>query len=1005
MARGVLAAVSGCFLLSGFAALIYQTAWTREFAFVFGTSEQAVAMVLSAYMGGLAAGSAVAARFLHRVTRPVLWYAILEGAIALCAFAVPEALTLSTRLYVAVFGGQPMPPDAGDGVLTLYTLVASMGILLVPTALMGATLPLLIRSVVDRDEVVGSRVGFLYAINTLGAVFGTVVAGFVLLPTLGLRGTLWVAVATNGLVFVLAALVARAERTPPRPAPGAESRPRASWILPTILLSGFVSFGYEVLWFKLLVHLVGASVHAFSTMLASFLIGIALGSTLASPLARDRRTATRGFAVAQIGVALASAFAYVFLDSLPGLAARMDGDGSRRLIDAGLSVLVLLPSTLCIGATFPFAVRILARDETEAGGATARVYAWNTLGAIAGAVGTGFVLLPWLGFAGMLTLLLATGLVLAFVAALATTPRLRIPAAVAVALGASLLVVRPEPPWELLRTGPLTRTPQGGEIVFHEVGRSTTVMVRRLRSEFVLSTSGLPEASVGGTLSRTGKFAVARWLGAVGALARPEGESMLMVGLGGGLAIEAVPQTIRELHVVELEPAVVAANRFIAPDRARDPLSDPRVRVIENDARAAMALTERRYDVVASQPSHPWTAGASNLYTREFFELVKQRLVPGGVFVQWMGLNFIDLDLLGVLLATLLDTFEHVQVYQPEGAAGIQFVASDEPLDLVAGTERALARDPETLASIGIHEPADVEVSLVLDSRGAKLLAAGATINRDRRNRLQTRSPGVIGRSAIGRGLGKEIGRRDAIGRVVERLGPQATIEALWRHGHFQRLSTLSSAIRDRGWQAYARGLIASSVGDPVRAVAALSVALRERPGLRLARARLLELGRADWLRRGETPPLLEPLRPPERDWLDAARALADAGAPLDPGVEARLAAIDPADPMGPAADRLRAESRLREDSGSAHREALALIDGAGLRSRPSPADVLLRARLTLALGDVPETLQSVHEVVPWAERRRAAVDAAAFLELLEGIEDERAGALRSRLQRIASGA
>src|SRR5688572_21906346 len=207
-----------CFLLSGIAALIYQTAWTRQFAIVFGTSELAVATVLAAYMGGLALGAWLAEGFLPRVTRPVLTYALLELGIALGAmFAVPFLLWLSNMALVALFGGQPSPPDSDHAGTTLFYLVSAFAALALPTTLMGATLPMLARYAVVEEAQIGRRIGLLYATNTAGAVFGALLTAFLLLPELGLTRTVWIAAVLNAIVFLLAVALARRmphEKTP-----------------------------------------------------------------------------------------------------------------------------------------------------------------------------------------------------------------------------------------------------------------------------------------------------------------------------------------------------------------------------------------------------------------------------------------------------------------------------------------------------------------------------------------------------------------------------------------------------------------------------------------------------------------------------------------------------------------------------------------------------------------------------------------------------------------------
>ena len=656
-----------CFFLSGFAALIYQTAWTRQLAFVFGTSELAVATVLAAYMGGLAVGAAAAARVVGAVRRPLLVYGLLELGIALSALAVPAAIDGATSLYVGIFGGSPNLPDARGLARAFFYLGSSFSILLIPTALMGATLPLLVRQTVRRESEIGSHVGRLYATNTAGAVAGAVATGFALLPTLGLERTIWVGVGANGLVFAGAMLLARGARAledPPQRAPAARvTRSPGRWILPLVLVSGAVSFSYEVLWSRLLTHLLGGSLQGFTTMLATLLAGIALGSAVASRVAKSPERAARGFAWAQLGTAALSLMTFSLLDQVPALFRALSVQtGAQLFADAVAGAVILLPAALCIGATFPFAVRVLARHEADAGPASARVFAWNTLGAIAGAVGAGFFLIPALGYAGALTLGVATNLALALAATLSGSGKRRRVAWVA-AVGLCFFAVLPlDPPWNLLRASAVGGDVGAGDTAYFGVGRSATVLLVRRNGGWRLRSNGLSEARVvprGGNVG--GSSLLPQWLGAMASLARPEARSLLVVGLGGGSLLEAVPRLIESIDVVELEPEVIAANRTIASQRRADPLSDPRVRLVVNDARGALLLTDKRYDAIVSQPSHPWRPGASHLFTREFFELAREHLVPSGVLVQWMTPRFADAALLRTLVATLLEVFPHVR--------------------------------------------------------------------------------------------------------------------------------------------------------------------------------------------------------------------------------------------------------------------------------------------------------------------------------------------------------
>lgn len=978
-----------CFLLSGFAALIYQTAWTRSLSFVFGTSELAVATVLAAYMAGLSAGSAVAARLADRVRRPVLVYGLLEAGIAASALAVPACIRLTTRLQVALFGGSPGLPEAEGGGSALFFLLASFAVLALPTGFMGATLPLLARQAAPTERQIGPRVGLLYAVNTLGAIAGTLGAAFALLPLLGLRGTLYAAAGVNAVVFLLAVVLSRR-----LPAPDAHaSRPgRASFsfVLPAVLLSGAVSFTYEVLWTRLLSHLLGGSVHAFAVMLAAFLTGITAGSAAAAALAREPASSLRRFGLCQLGVAATGVAAYALADRLPELAGGLEAAlGSRTAADAALGVVVLLPATLFIGATFPFAVRVLAGSAAEVGGATGRVYAWNTVGAIAGALGAGFWLIPAAGFAGTVRLAAAASLLLALGAGLlAPVPgRWLRPAAV---LGLVLLLLhRPDPPFTLLRTGALERRPAEGKAVFYAVGRSATVLVLDEGNQWSLRTNGLPEATIQGPDGRPGKYLADRWMGLLPSLLRPEARSLLAVGLGGGVALELVPSALREIAAVELEPEVVAANRHLSGLRARDPLSDPRLRVRINDARAALSLTSRSFDAIVSQPSHPWTAGASHLYTREFFRIVADRLAPGGVFVQWMGLGFVDAELLRVLLATLLDTFAHVRLYQPSASGLVLLAASSAPFGPPPDPAALPPDDARMLAALGVYTAEDLAAARLLDTEGARSFAAGAPVSTDDRNLLQMRSPSVLGRGLTPAALPRLVGELDAWGGgdLPGELDGEWLVRGLLRQGFPSRADRLAAALPSAGARHVARGLIADYLGDPARAGTHYEAALRA-PGARHARELLFALrGRALASRPEALRRRFAPLRPDEETLLRAWAAERAGDLEALRALEAGLARVPPGDALQEEALRLRALHRLGSGIPAACREALPLYDQL-LAIRGRPVDFLRRARAAACAGNASEAVETVAQLAAFVpsrpDIRGVAREALAFLRSLE---------------------
>ncbi|MEO1084192.1 MAG: hypothetical protein AAFY88_08110 [Acidobacteriota bacterium] len=316
-----------CFVLSGAAGLIYQTAWTDELSLAFGTSELAVAAVLAAYMAGLMAGAWTIERLLSRVRRPLRTYAWLEVGIAATALLVPVGIAAAQRLQVALFS-QPEMGGIGASSAFFY-LAVSFAVLLPPVALMGATLPLLILHSVRSDEDVARRTGLLYGANTVGAAVGALVTAFVILPALGLEPTVWIAVALNLLVAAIALFGIRGGATALAAPKAAPANARSTelggrrFVLPVMLLSGAVAFGWEILWTRLLGHLLGGSIYAFGLMLGVFLIGLAAGSALTSRLSPKSSAATaEWFAVTQLGVALCSWLAF--------LGAEEEGGGEER---------------------------------------------------------------------------------------------------------------------------------------------------------------------------------------------------------------------------------------------------------------------------------------------------------------------------------------------------------------------------------------------------------------------------------------------------------------------------------------------------------------------------------------------------------------------------------------------------------------------------------------------------------------------------------------------------
>ena len=958
----VFAGVVACFFLSGLAALLYQTAWLRQFSLVFGTSELAVATVLAAYMGGLALGSGIAGRYAGRVTRPVLVYGILEAGIALSALAVPLLLLAARALYASMLGDQPAPPDAAAIGQPIFYLLVAFVVLAIPTGFMGATLPLLIRYAVRTDAEVGPRVALLYAINTAGAVFGTVAAAFVLLPALGLNRTVWVGVAVNALVFVIAAALARDRRDS---APADEAviagapdgfvsaciRPlfersaslgdrltavfhaQPAWMLPLMLVSGANAFLYEVLWTRMLAHVMGGSIYAFATMLAAFLTGIALGGGLAGKVAETRERAAVAFAFTQVAIGALSIGVYAWMGPLIP-------DVRTTAALALFAVAVMLPATIFIGATLPLAVRVLARDESEATVGTARIYAWNTIGAIIGAILAGFVLIPGLGFEGSIRIAVGVNFVLALWAAACVARPSPVPVGIACAgIAAVLAVYSPTRPQAVVLSSGFSVTYSAPpRELYYAVGRSSTVTLLASGTNYYLRTNGLPEATVA-VKGRPPNMDTQKWLTALPVAARPDTRNMLVVGFGGGVALEGVPPSVESVDVVELEPEVIVANRQLAGMRDIDPLADPRFNIVINDARNALRLTRKSYDAIVSQPSHPWTAGASHLFTREFVADVRSHLNDGGVFLQWMNAEFLDEDLLRTLAATLTVEFEYVRLYNPT-AQVLMFLASDAPLDIeldLAGTGRPFIDAPMHFSRLGLNAVEDLLAALAMDEQGVLSFARRAGISTDDNNLMATRS------RARADGLQTDdlvalFEPYDPLVRpgswIHTRLGGSIDYGYLTRRllGLLRapRATELAAAIPDFSTQFEVYGLLFGATGQAAQAPESLANALRANPlnmQVRYAMARDY-LGA---LSRGEAPQYIQEivavLTGPAAAVIDGLRYEAAADWASLAALDEQLAESLLTDIWHAEVARLRAAWRVNvaENLGAEDRERLAL--------------------------------------------------------------------------------
>jgi len=805
MPRRALYLLAACFFLSGLGSLALEVVWTRQLRLVFGSTTLAASTILVAYMLGLGLGGLLGGWLSRRVRSGVRLYGWIEIAIGVYALAVPVVFAWFPELNRAWLYTLGFWPAA----VTRFLL--ALAVLLVPTILMGATLPILVAALVREDPRVGSSTGLLYGLNTLGAVAGVFVATFVLFPLLGLNGTS-VFGALLDIVVGLVALLGLARMMPVRPpweaAPATSSRhdaplallleePASRGTMRVLLaaygLVGFTALVYEVAWTRALATVLGSSIYAFAAMLGAFLTGIALGSLLVRGLVDSLR---RPLALLAAGVAALGVLALattVLLPRLPDLFLRFleaNGldPGAIALLQIGLCMLVMLPPTLVLGALFPLLTRIVARHAADPGSAVGRVYFANTLGAASGAFCAGFVLIPQLGLRSTLALAAAVNFATAAAVLLCIPWRRRATRALAalpIAAALGLLLFPPPLDSVSLTRGVFNRPdihlsfgveyrPLEGvrpdEMLFYRDGLNTTVSVDQKDGLIALKVNGKTDASTSLDMSTQ------VLLGQLPLLFGPAARSVLVIGFASGVTVGSVARHagVERIDAVEIEPGIVEASHFFDQVNGR-PLEDPRVRLILDDGRTYLSGTREKYDVVISEPSNPWMSGVSNLFTREFFAAARGALNPQGRLLQWLHLYAMEPRAFQSILAALRSEFRYVYGFAyARGHADLLLLATNEPLTRADLPRWEALPEPvrSDLRRIGNFSTTDLWSLLVLRPEDVDALAAQApVVNSDDNLFIELGAPWMLYEETVDANWQTFAGNKRGVVPLLETLG------------------------------------------------------------------------------------------------------------------------------------------------------------------------------------------------------------------------------------------
>ena len=766
------------FAASGAAALIYEVTWTRLLTLQVGHGVAAASTVLAAFMGGLAVGSAWGGRAATRITpsSALKLYAALELGIAVLALILPLELRALDPLLESAYAD-----GAGGTTFVLLRVSASIVLLALPAAAMGATFPVASRWFVQHAGRAAQDAGTLYAMNTVGAALGALVAGFVLLPSLGLGGATWVGVALNLAAAAGAWSIGRAadvgtEAVPEgvpadrvgrtgsktkrkargATAPASQARtPQPLLAAAALAISGFASLVLQVVWTRVLALILGPTTYAFSTIVAIFIAGIAVGAAIAARLMPRVRQPAAGLAVClalSVGCAtLAAAFVDRALLDVATLVARPDVTYADVLVRQALLVVGLLaPMTIAFGAAFPFAVAVATRRDETVSADLGVIYAANTAGAIAGALLAGFALIPRFGLQDTIRFVSILGALgaIAVVAVARTSGTARIlSSAVALAVIAFGFWL---PDWDrlllsgggykyaaMLRGPDLRSGLTAGELLYYGEGPTGTVAVRKAGGTISLAIDGKVDAS------NSGDMLTQRLLAHVPLLLHPDPKRVAILGLGSGVTLgSALTHPIDRAEVLEISPEVVAAARFFDIEN-HHALANPKTRVIVGDGRTHLLLTQQRYDVIVSEPSNPWMAGIASLFTREFFEAARARLQPGGILCQWAHTYDISTEDLQSIAATFLSVFPDGTLWLV-GDGDVLLVGSTEPLEARLSHIATNWRRPgvaEDLASVGAREPFQVESMFVAQGATLGRWAGNAPVQSDDRAALEFSGP------------------------------------------------------------------------------------------------------------------------------------------------------------------------------------------------------------------------------------------------------------------------
>ncbi len=754
--KQILIAVFICFFFSGCAGLIYEILWTRMLTLIFGSTAFATSTVLSAFMGGLALGSLVFGKIADRIKRPLRGYSLLEIGTGLYALVTPFLFKIVQPLYLSVARNWQF-----SFAYNIFLFFLCLILLITPTTMMGGTLPLMSRFFIKRAESVGKLVGFLYAINTFGAVIGILMAGYFLLPIMGVHRLILIAAVLNigigALCFIfdqhliLLTKKEREERDLDTKQPSKISY--AGWIiLLGFGLSGFTSMVYEVAWTRSLALSIGSSIYAFSTMLVAFIFGIAAGSLLFSLIWGEKRVPYQFFGFIETGIGISVLLLMPLFDRLPTYFVRLyqlfpNNYGFLQAIQFLLCFLVMIIPALLFGASFPIVTRILVDDLNILGNRIGQAYSINTLGCIIGSALTGFFLLPLIGAQSAIQTAVLLNILVAIVV-IFTSHQLRLRAkfifnGMVVIIGLLLIIQGKKwnkmvmnagisfRPWKYLsmqKVITMEEFLQSRKLLYYREGINCNVAVIKTENHIALNINGKTDASSASDM-------ITQVLsGYLPMILHPDPKDVFILGLGSGVTMGAcVNYGAPNVECAEIEEAVIEGAKFFHKEN-HNVVNNQRDKIITADGRNYLLATPKKYDVISTEPSNPWMAGIANLFSREFYQICARKLKKDGLICQWLqGYSLSPADF-QMVIKTFQSVFPYVTIWSTGRTADYLLIGSFKEINLnLEQIDQKIKRPGiyADLKSVNIENVYSLLSCLVLNSKDVREFVKDGMINSD----------------------------------------------------------------------------------------------------------------------------------------------------------------------------------------------------------------------------------------------------------------------------------